>query len=310
MVKPAILLRATRPWSFSASVTSALLAGPVAVAHGGVQLHVPHYLLAALAAVCAHAASNIVNDYFDFRAGVDRPGTLGGSGILPAGLMTPRQMLLEGFILSAIALALGIYFVTVAGRALWPLLAGGLLLGAGYSMAPTNFKYRGLGDLAVFLAFGIGVTVGGYAIQTQRLSWVPVAYGLPVSFLVAGILHANNMRDVRSDREAHTVTLAMQLGPRRARLVYFGMVGLAYASLLVLVATRDLVAPTLLACLSAPLALPLLRQAGLGRLREASAAAEANGGATLLGLDARTAQLHMVFGLLMLVGVLVRLLLY
>lgn len=309
MVKPAILLRATRPWSFSASVTSALLAGPVAVAHGNVRLHAAHYLLAALAAVCAHSASNTLNDYFDFRAGVDRPGTLGGSGVLPAGLMTPRQMLIEGLIFTGISLALGIYFVAVAGRVLWPLIAGGLLLGAGYSMAPTQFKYRGWGDLAVFLAFGIGVTVGSYAIQTHRLSWVPVAYGLPVSFLVAGILHANNMRDVRSDREAHTVTLAMRLGPRRARLVYFGLVGLAYASLIVLVATRDLVAPTLLACLSAPLALPLLRQAGLGRLREASATAESDGGVALLGLDARTAQLHMAFGLLMLAGVVARILL-
>jgi 1,4-dihydroxy-2-naphthoate octaprenyltransferase len=309
MAKPALWLRATRPWAFSASVTSALLAGPVAVVHGGVRLNVPHYLLAALAAVCAHAAANLLNDYFDFRAGVDRPGTLGGSGILPAGLMTPAQVLLEGIIFGGIALALGVYFVTVAGRVLWPLIAGGLILGAGYSMAPAEFKYRGLGDLAVFLAYGIGMTLGGYAIQTHQLSWVAVAYGLPVSFLVTGILHANNMRDVRSDREARTLTLAMRLGAGPARLFYFGLIGLAYVSLILLVAARVLVAPALLACLSAPLALPLLRQAGLGRLREASADAETDGGAALLGLDARTAQLHMVFGLLMLAGVVARILL-
>lgn len=308
MVKPALLLRATRPWAFSASATSALLAGPVAIVHGGVRLNVPHYLLAVLAAICAQAASNLLNDYFDFRAGVDRPGTLGGSGILPAGLMTPRQVLLEGILFSVIALALGVYFVTVAGPALWPLIAGGLILGAGYSIAPTEFKYRGLGDVAVFLAYGIGVTLGAYAIQTHHLSWVAVAYGLPVSFLVDGILHANNMRDVRSDREARTLTLAMQLGPRRARLYYFALIGLAYASLIVLVAARVLVAPALLACLSAPLALPLLRQAGLGRLRDACATAETDGTA-LLGLDARTAQLHMAFGLLMLLGVAARVLL-
>jgi 1,4-dihydroxy-2-naphthoate octaprenyltransferase len=222
--------------------------------------------------------------------------------------MTPAQVLLEGILFGGVALALGVYFITVAGSALGPLIAGGLILGAGYSMAPTNFKYRGWGDLAVFLAYGIGVTLGCYAIQTHRLSWVAVAYGLPVSFLVAGILHANNMRDVRSDREAHTLTLAMRLGARRARLFYFGLIALAYVSLIVLVATRVLVAPALLACLSAPLALPLLRQAGLGRLREACATAETDGTA-LLGLDARTAQLHMAFGLLMLLGVAARVLL-
>lgn len=324
MSRIALWWRAVRPFAFSASVASALLGGLVAVAHGGVRLNLFHYALAILGAASAHAAANLLNDYYDFRKGVDRPGTLGSSGVLTAGLMTPRAVLREALILTALAALLGLYFLIVTGALLLPLLAAGLLLGAGYTAAPIQLKYRALGDLAVFAAFGIGITLGSYVVQTGHFSWVPVAYGLPISFLVAAILHGNNLRDMQSDREAGITTLAMRLGPQRGWHFYLGLLGLAYFSALVLISAGIIVAAGLLVLLSLPLAGQIVRRFGpRSRLRRSAAALHSGTAAaesptpatadpaagpektSLVMIDLVTAQLHMAFGLLLTLGVLI-----
>ncbi|MBD3235824.1 MAG: hypothetical protein GF330_03895 [Candidatus Eisenbacteria bacterium] len=292
--------RATRPFAFSASVISALLGGLLAVGQAGVPLHWGHYLLAILGAAAAHAAANLLNDYFDFRKGVDRPGTLGSSGVLTEGRMAPRAVLQEALLLGALGLLLALYFLAVTGPLLLPLFAAGLVLGIGYTAAPMQLKYRALGDLAVFAAFGIGITLGSYAVQTGRLSWVPVAYAVPISFLVAAILHGNNLRDMRSDRAAGISTLAMRLGPVRGWRLYLALLGLAYMSALILVSAGVIVATGLLVLLSLPLALQIARRFG-PRIARISAAGT---GGSLALIDVETARLHMVFGLLLTLAVL------
>lgn len=304
MSRIALYWRATRPFAFSASVVSALLGGLVAVLHAGVRLNLGHYVLVAVGAACAHAAANLLNDFYDYRKGVDRPGTLGSSGVIIEGLMMPRAVLIESLIFWLVSAAIAVYFIITTGLVLLPLIIGGLVLGVGYTAAPTTFKYRGLGDLAVFVAFGIGITIGSYAVQTRELSWIPAAYGLPISFLVAGILHGNNLRDSESDRVAGITTFAMSLGPRRGWQVHLALVGLAYASLIAFVIAGIIVPWGLVTLASAPLAIQLLRAFG-GVQRTAAPGAPI---VALAQLDVATARLHMIFGLLLTAGVLVALL--
>lgn len=288
--------QATRPFAFPASILPALLGGLVAVMHSGVRLNALSYILVAFGAACVHAASNLLNDYFDFRKGVDRLDTTGESrGMIVSGRMNPRAILIESIILWAVSAVLAVYFLITIGAVLIPLIAAGLLLGAGYTATPTELKYRALGDLAVFLAFGVGITLGSFVVQTGHFSWIPVAYGLPMALLIWAILHANNLRDLENDREASITTLAILLGPARGRVLYVFLLALAYVSVLVFVVTRMMVPMALLALLSIPLAIGAVRQV----LRSAR-----GGPSALTTLDMRTAQLQMAFGILLILGLL------
>ncbi len=290
MSRGALLWQATRPFSFPASVIPALVGGMVAVMHDGVRLDILHYVLAALAAACVHAAANLLSDYFDFAKGVDRSDTVGASrGMLASGRMTSREILLESLVLWIISALIAFYFIWKVRPVLIPIIAGGLVFGAGYTAAPSQFKYRGLGDLAVFMAFGVGVTIGAYVVQTGHLTWAPVAYSLPMGFLIAAILHGNNLRDVENDRRAGITTLAMMLGPKGAQIGYIVMIACAYLSVIVSVIAGWIPLPGLLSILTLPLA--------IGAIKLVMA-----GGEPLITIDMRTAQLQMAFGLLLILG--------
>jgi 1,4-dihydroxy-2-naphthoate octaprenyltransferase len=299
---------ATRmPFAFPASVIPALLGGLVAVIHGGVRLNVLDYALTILAAGCVHAGANLLSDFCDYRKGVDRPELEGTSrGMIVSGRMSAREILIEALAFWGLAALFGISFLVTVGPVLLPVLAVGLLLGAGYTASPVELKYRALGDVSVFLAFGVGITLGSYAVQTGRLAWEPVFYGLPVGLLIWAILHANNLRAVETDREVAVTTVAMLLGPAGARALYVTLILLAYGLLIVMAALGWVVPTALLALLSVPLAVKAIRQlfagrgAGLSLGASGGSSGQRHGG--VVNLDMRTAQLQMAFGLLLLIG--------
>ncbi len=306
---------ATRmPFAFPASIVPALLGGLVAVLHAGVRLNVLQYVLTIVAAGSAHAGANLLSDFFDYRKGVDRPDLEGTSrGMIVSGRMSARAVLVEALVCWTIAALLGVYFLITVGPVLLPLLALGLLLGAGYTASPTELKYRALGDVSVFLAFGVGITLGSYAVQTGRLAWVPVFYGLPVGLLIWAILHANNLRDAETDSDVAIKTVAMLLGPAGARTLYVTLIALAYGLLIVMAALGWVVPAALLPLLSLPLAVKAVRQlysgrgAGLSLGASGGSSGQRHGG--VVNLDMRTAQLQMAFGLLLLIGLIGALLL-
>ena len=301
---------ATRlPFAFPASVIPALLGGLVALIHADVSLNVLAYVLVTLGAACVHGAANLMNDYFDFRKGVDSDRIEGSSrGMIVSGRMSPRAILTESLILWAISAAIAIYFLATIGLILLPLILLGFLLGAGYTAAPIALKYRALGDVSVFLAFGVGITVGSYLVQTGTYALEPVYYSIPIGLLIWAILHANNLRDIESDRAVEITTMAILLGPRRSRRLYLILISAAYVSLIGLASARLIVWAALLPLLTAPLAIKTIRQVYGARRSEADYTA--TGGVSgwehggLLNLDMRTAQLEMAFGLALLLGLL------
>lgn len=223
-MRPVILWRATRAYSFPASVVPVLL-GTVLAARGYGELHGGGHFSAwvfgvtLIGAVLAHAGANVLNDYFDFVHGVDtRPEH--GSGVLTGGQMTAPQALVYALILIAGAGLCALFLLHTHAAIVLVLASIGLGCAVLYSAI---LKKYGVGDLLIVVAFGFGLTLGSYDVQTQLFDarrWSLVAlFSVPICLLVDAILHANNMRDAADDRAAHVRTLATVLSVSGGRML-------------------------------------------------------------------------------------------
>ncbi len=284
---------ATRPFAFTASVGPALIGTLAALLQERVCLDLLGGALVLLGVASAHAGANLINDYFDYRNGVDRKEASSASGAIMRGLLAPREVLIEAIFAWAIAGACAAYFVATTGTLLLPLVLLGFLCGLAYTAGPWPLKYHAMGEAAVFASFGIGIGTGAYVVQTHHYSWVPVFYCLPAAFLVMAILHGNNLRDTQSDEAARIKTLALTLGARVSAIFYVALLAAAYGSLVLLVGVGRMDPLCLIALASLPLSLRLCRDV-LGALRP--------GPNRLLLIDAATARLHAAFDLLLGLG--------
>jgi 1,4-dihydroxy-2-naphthoate octaprenyltransferase len=280
--------RAVRPFSFTASVIPVLVGGFAGWAAGGT---VAWPLLApvVIAAVAVHAGTNLFNDTHDYRRGVDREGTLGGSGLLVEGQLSPSQTNVAALLCFALAAALGIWFVALRG---WPVaIVGmiGLVGGYTYTGRPVGYKYIALGDPLVFVLMGPLMVVGADLVLTGVFHQTTLWISLPIGFLVMSILHGNNIRDLDDDRDSGFRTIAMLLGPRAARAWYLLMVLAAFATCAALIAAEVLPLWSALVLL----ALPAAVKNGLRVLRQASSGDE------LSDIDVQSAQVHAMFGVLL-----------
>lgn len=210
-------LVAVRPWALPASTMPVIFGTALAVVIGGARLAPLRALWALATMMVLHSAANMLSDVLDFRRGLDRDVTP-VSGAIVRGWLTDRQVLRGSLVLFVAGTASGLLIAAATGRSLFIVGAIGLAVGAGYSL----LKARSLGDLAVFLNFGLLGAAGAWIVQTGTFSWVPVVWTVPMALLVAAILHANNWRDIRSDGERRVTTMAGLLGDRGS-LAYYGV---------------------------------------------------------------------------------------
>lgn len=280
VMSPAILWRATRAYSLPASIVPVLLGTALAARGygelGRAHFHLLVFFVTLAGAVFAHFGANVLNDYFDFVKGVDtRPEH--GSGVLTGGHMTTRQAFGFALLLFAGAGFCGLFLLHRDSRAVLLLAATGLACAVFY---PAFLKKYGLGDLLIVLAFGLGLTLGAYAVQAGDVTpraWLLISlYSLPICLLVDAILHANNLRDAADDRAAHVRTIATLLSPKAGQswqlVLLFGPLIFAVIG----VVTHLLPIWSLATLLSIPI---LLRAARSGSVPG-------------------TAQAHLIFGLL------------
>jgi 1,4-dihydroxy-2-naphthoate octaprenyltransferase len=261
----AIYGMATRAYSFPASIVSVLLGTALAArGYGAVsgRFSILAFVLTLTGALLAHAGGNVLNDYYDYRKGVD---TLPehGSGVLPQGLLSAGQMFRFGWALLAGAGLVGLVLLAMAPSivtAIVPLAMLGLACAVLYTSV---LKRYALGDAVIMVAFGLGLPLGSYAVQQPLHGGAQVGLilllSIPLTLLVDAILHANNRRDVATDTAKGVHTLASLLGERGSGLLHLVLVFGPPAAAAVFVALRLIPWTALLAVLPLPLLLKAYR---------------------------------------------------
>jgi 1,4-dihydroxy-2-naphthoate octaprenyltransferase len=253
-----IWLVAARPRTLPAAVAPVLVGTSLAI--GEDTFRPLAFVCALLGSVFIQIGTNLSNDYSDARRGADTEDRLGPVRVTAGGLMPPRQVLIGTYVAFGLAVLAGVYLIAIAGWQLLLVGAASILAGVLYTGGPRPYGYEGLGEIFVFLFFGVVAVVGSYFVHTEHLRWEAFALSVPVGLLAAAILLVNNIRDADTDRRAGKKTLAVRLGRERARGLFVASIAGAYVTVpLVAVFGRDISPLVLLGLLSLPLALPLIR---------------------------------------------------
>jgi 1,4-dihydroxy-2-naphthoate octaprenyltransferase len=250
-------LVAARPRTLPAAVAPVLVGTALAGSEG--ELRPLAFACALVGSVFIQIGTNLSNDYSDARRGADTEHRLGPVRVTAGGLMPPRRVLVGTYVAFGIAVAAGAYLIAVAGWELLLVGAASILAGVLYTGGPRPYGYEGLGELFVFLFFGVVAVVGSYYVQVEELRWEAFALSVPIGLLAAAILVVNNVRDIETDRRAGKRTLAVKLGRERARRLYGAMVALAFAAPVAIWLAGGLAAWILLPLAALPMAVGLVR---------------------------------------------------
>lgn len=251
---------ATRPWSFILTFISVTGGALSAFIETGV-FDVTLYLLTLIGVIALHASANLFNDYFDTVKGIDTPES-------PTAKYRPHPILtgmisadtLKSYALAMLILGLsiGVYLAMLKGLIVFVLGAIGGLLSISYS-GPGGYKYKALGELAVFLVWGPIIFLGSYLVQTGFLSLYPVIVSIPVGMYVSAVLLANNLRDMKIDSESGIKTLPIVLGREKGLKLYETLILAPYMIVVLLVLAGITPIYTLLTLITIPEAIRLKR---------------------------------------------------
>ncbi len=176
--------------------------------------HPLRFIAALIGAIFIQVGTNLSNDYSDARRGADTEDRLGPVRVTAGGLVPPQQVLVATYVSFGVAVLAGIYLIAVAGWQLLLVGAASIAAGVLYTGGPRPYGYEGLGELFVFLFFGIVAVAGSFFVQVEHLEWEAFALAVPVGLLASAILVVNNVRDIDTDRRAGKRTLAVRLGRR------------------------------------------------------------------------------------------------
>jgi 1,4-dihydroxy-2-naphthoate octaprenyltransferase len=280
-----------RPFAFTASVIP-VLAGAALAWVNELWAWTP-FIASVLGAVLLHSGTNVLNEVYDVRKGIDSITSPRMSHAIVKGRMSERSAFVVAGTAFGLAILVGVYLIALRGPAILGLGALGLLGGWGYTAPPLEYKNRALGVPLVFLLMGPLMVEGSYFAVSGMWSVSALVLSIPVGLLVAAILHGNEWRDIREDSRAGISTLSARIGRRWAHYGYVGLVLGAYMVLAVSVIARVLPAWTMLATLSLPFLAQVIRSAELGATGQARAIAM---------IDLQTARLHLAFGSLLVLG--------
>ncbi len=231
MKRLSVIIMSARPWSFLLSVSSVSVGTVIAASYGSFNIWL--FLVVLAGVTLLHAAMNLINDYFDFRHGVDRPEVATAAyrpHPLVQGTMKPRQILIAALVLYALAIGIAVYLSFVRGWVVALLSAIGWFISYFYTADPINFKGKALGEIVMFFGSGPVMVTGAYFVQTASLSnvgpvlLVSVSLGLWWSL----VLVANNMKDIETDQQTPGRTVAILLGRSQTIVLYSAMVGSIY----------------------------------------------------------------------------------
>jgi len=262
LTKTQIWLLAIRPKTLPAA-GAGVITGTALAFHDGHFAPLPA-LAALLGAILLQVGSNLANDVYDYLRGAESKERLGPMRVTQAGLLSPKEVQVGMWITFALAALVGIYLITIAG---WAILLIGLtaILSAIAYTGPISD--RGLGDIFVFIYFGVAAVVGSYYIQTLTASPAAWWMSVPIGLLIVNILVVNNLRDIQVDQAARKITMAVRMGVSGTREEYIILMAISYLILPLLIGLGHIPAWTMLVWLSIPFAIKVNRvvQNELGR---------------------------------------------
>jgi 1,4-dihydroxy-2-naphthoate octaprenyltransferase len=254
-----IWLMAARPRTLPAAIAPVLVGTAAAVEWAGELPRVGAFLAALVGSVFIQIGTNLANDYSDAKRGADTVDRLGPVRVTSAGLVTPQRVLVATWVAFGVAIACGIYLTVVAGIVILAIGAVSIAAGVLYTGGPRPYGYAGLGEVFVFLFFGLVAVNGSYYVQVEQLDALPLGLSIAVGFLATAILVVNNVRDVETDRRAGKNTLAVRMGRHNAVVLYRLLVLGAYVVLPIALIAGSASALPLIGLLSLPLAVKPLR---------------------------------------------------
>ena len=286
-------LQALRPRVFTASYAPMGLAGIIAVDDGVFDGRL--FLLSLIGTLLLQSAANLINEYADYRRGADRFKQAGQGMTIKQNILKPQTVRNGAVLTTAAGCLLGLFLLSRSGPLLWFIGLGALLVVISYTAGPFPLAYHGLGEIAVAIFMGPAIVVGAYYVMSPTVDSARIGelclISLPIAFMVAAILHANNIRDLEADRAVHKRTLAVIFGIGFARAEYRFLVIGAYVAQAILIASALMPPATLLSFIALPEALRLIRIFNRSRAMPLMHQAQT-----------RTAKLHGQLGLLMVIG--------
>lgn len=228
-----LVLRMVRAPFFTATIAPILVGTSLSWKINGL-FDLSLFLCTLISMLLLHAGANMLNDYFDHLSGADwfqenpvRPFT-GGSRVIQEGLVSPTTMLLSGVASLILGSLLGLWLVKVTGMALLLIGVAGVFLAYFYTAPPIMLAHRGLGELAVGLAFGILPTIGAYYVQSRGFDWRVLIASLPIALLIVAVLWVNEIPDAPYDERAGKRNLVVRLGKKASAICYCIIVTCAF----------------------------------------------------------------------------------
>lgn len=283
---------AARPATLPAGVAAVVVGSALAGADGVFRWDA--FVVTLFAAIAIQVGVNYANDLADAEKGADTAARIGPTRAVASGLLTAGQMKRGIAVSFGLAAMAGVYLIWLAG---WVILAVGIvsiIAALGYTNGPIPYGYYGLGEVFVFVFFGLVATVGTRYVFDRTAPADAWLSGVSMGFLAAAILVANNVRDIETDRTAGKRTLAVMLGRPAARWMYAALVVVAYGVMAVAVVADVLPSWALLSFVSIPLA--------VAPVRTIFTQTE---GPPLIGVLKATARLQLAFAALLSIGVLI-----
>ena len=249
---------AARPRTLPAAIAPVLV-GTAAAYYAVEDVRWLPFVAALVGSILIQIGTNLANDYSDAKRGADSADRLGPVRVTSSGLIAPRRVLHATWIAFAAALGVGIYLATVAGPEILAVGAVSIAAGVLYTGGPRPYGYAGLGELFVFLFFGLVAVNGSYYVQLEELDWLPFWLSIPIGLLSTAILVVNNIRDLDTDARAGKRTLAVRLGRERTRLFFTALITISFVILPLALWLGDGPAEGLVALVAAALAVSPLR---------------------------------------------------
>ena len=305
-----LFMMTIRAYAFPASIIPIFYGSLLSVLfHPDLKFDFIIFALTLIGAMAVHVGSNIVNDIYDFEKGLDKEDPEigiphGGSLVLSKGYVSMSKMKFIAFASLGLATLIGVVLWMMTGIWVLYLMLFGLLSAVYYTANPFALKYKALGDLQVFLSFGVGMTLGAYYVQVHEFSWLPVIMSTPIGLLIIAILHANNIRDMKFDRVFGVKTIPILIGEQLSKYMYYVLIFGAYASIIIFVALKLLPWLALLNIVTLPSALKLVKI--IKNIPEDGMPRWELGTKHLMA----TAQFNMQFGLMLNIGLLLALLIF